>query len=392
MYRITLIVILALLLPDLYIYFVHIFKRIRSRKWHLLYWIPTLVLLGIYLHYIGVSGENTLAHHAQGIGRLAIATILFSTSKTAFVLCSFLGILIHLLIPFCPRKPFNLLGIIVGSIIFGCTLYGATIGVSNFEVKELEYTSSRLPKAFDGYRLLQISDLHLGSWMGSEEKIEKLVELINKQQADVILFTGDLVNQRSGELSTFTPILSRLQAPHGVYSVLGNHDYGDYYRWNSPQEKSDNLQNLIHQQAAMGWQLLNNEHRFLYRQNDSIALIGVENDGEPPFSQHAQLTEARQGTDSVFSILMSHNPTHWRREVLPQSNIDLMLAGHTHAMQSVIFGRSLAELKYPEWRGFYYEGERALYVNVGIGYVGLPFRFGANPEITVITLRKMGTK
>ena len=389
MTRITIIVILALLLPDLYIYFVHIFRKGCKRKWQLLYWLPTVIILAVYTYYIGMSGENTLAHHVNGIGRLAIATILFAASKITFVLCSLVGVIVHLLIRCCPRKPFNLVGIAAGSLVFGCTLYGATIGVSNFEVKEVSYTSSRLPVGFEGYRVLQISDLHLGSWIGSEKKIEKLVSLINKQQSDVILFTGDLVNQRSSELhQEFQSILSHLHAPHGVYSVLGNHDYGDYYSWPSPQAKSDNMQQLLQAQAAMGWQLLNNEHRFLHHRGDSIALIGVENDGEPPFSQHARLSEAIQGTEGIFSILMSHNPTHWRREVLSQTDIDLMLAGHTHAMQSVLFGRSLAELKYPEWRGFYYEGEQALYVNVGIGYVGLPFRFGANPEITVITLHR----
>ena len=138
----------------------------------------------------------------------------------------------------------------------------------------------------------------------------------------------------------------------------------------------------------MGWKMLNNDHAIIHHNGDSIALIGVENDGEPPFSQYADLPRALQGTDGMFKILLSHNPTHWRREVLSTSDIDLMLAGHTHAMQGILFGRSLAELKYPEWKGMYWEGKRALYVNIGIGYVGLPFRFGAWPEITVITLKK----
>lgn len=138
----------------------------------------------------------------------------------------------------------------------------------------------------------------------------------------------------------------------------------------------------------MGWTLLNNEHVILHHRGDSIALIGVENDGEPPFSQYADLPRAMKDTEGMFQILLSHNPTHWKRQVLPESDIELMLAGHTHAMQMELFGRSLASLKYPEWSGMYYQGERALYVNVGIGYVGLPFRFGAWPEITVLTLHE----
>ena len=138
----------------------------------------------------------------------------------------------------------------------------------------------------------------------------------------------------------------------------------------------------------MGWKLLNNTHETICHKGDSIALIGVENDGEPPFSQYADLPHAMKGTEGMFQILLSHNPTHWRREVIPQTDIALMLAGHTHAMQGILFGHSLASLKYPEWRGMYHEGDQSLYVNIGIGYVGLPFRFGAWPEITVLTLHK----
>ena len=168
---------------------------------------------------------------------------------------------------------------------------------------------------------------------------------------------------------------------------MGNHDYGSYYRWKDLKEQVNNIDNLVRMEKAMGWELLNNEHTTLYHQGDSIALIGVENDGEPPFSQFADLKKASEGTDGMFRVLLSHNPTHWRREVLPDTDIELMLAGHTHAMQAIMFGHSLASLIYPEWRGMYTEGDRGLYVNIGIGYVGLPFRFGAWPEITVLTLR-----
>ena len=232
-------------------------------------------------------------------------------------------------------------------------------------------------EGFDGYRIVQISDIHIGSWQGNPDPIKQLVDSVNGQKPDLIVFTGDLVNQQSHELDGFQEILSQLYAPDGVYSILGNHDYGSYYHWQSPKAEIANLDYLIRQQKAMGWKLLNNEHDILHHKGDSIALIGVENDGEPPFSQFADLPQAMQGTEGMFQILLSHNPTHWRREVLPQSDISLMLAGHTHAMQGILFGHSLAELIYPEWRGMYYEGKRALYVNIGIGYVGLPFRFGA---------------
>lgn len=404
MHRITLILILALLLPDMYIYLVYIVKKTRSIMWRSIYWLPTVVLAAIYVYYIYMTGDNALSRHPQGIGRLAVAVMLFAVPKTVFMLCSLLGILMRGIsrllsylifrspfrqprFPFVAhRLPYTLLGLVLGGICFVNILYGAVAGITRFEVKQVEYHSDKLPEGFDGYRILQLSDIHIGSWQGNPEAIRQLVNLTNGQKADLIVFTGDLVNQQSHELDDFTEILSQLHAPDGVYSILGNHDYGTYYRWRNPKEEAANLERLIGQQKEMGWKMLNNTHDILHHKGDSIALIGVENDGEPPFSQFADLPQAMQGTEGMFRILLSHNPTHWRREVLPDSDIELTLSGHTHAMQMEIFGHSLASLIYPEWSGMYYEGKRALYVNVGIGYVGLPFRFGAWPEITVIKL------
>lgn len=388
MHRVTLVFLLALLLPDAYIYFVHIRRSARKYLLRGLYWLPTLLLFAGYLYFFFLAGDNALSHHTRGIGRLGIGILLVVVPKIAFMLCSLAGVAVHAAIRRCPRRPFTWTGMLLAALFFGCTLYATLIGITDFEVKEVEFRSSRLPQGFDGYRIVQLSDIHIGSWQGRQQIIRHLVEQANSLQADLIVFTGDLVNQQSHELDGFQEILSRLHAPDGVYSILGNHDYGDYYRWDSPAEKAANLDCLIKAEGTMGWKLLNNSHDILRHRGDSIALIGVENDGEPPFSQYADLPKATQGTEGMFSILLSHNPTHWRREVLPASDIDLMLAGHTHAMQCIVFGRSLAELKYPEWRGMYLEGKRGLYVNIGIGYVGLPFRFGARPEITVLTLRK----
>lgn len=406
MHRITLILLLALLLPDLYIYLVYIVRRTKNFAWRAVFWLPSAVLVVLYLYLIYLTGDNALAHHPQAIGRLAIAVMALAVPKILFMLCSLLGILCRglgrclsaalLHTPFrkprapfiVHRTPFTAAGLVLGVVSFVNVIYGATAGITRFQVKHVTYESERLPEGFDGYRIAQLSDIHIGSWQGRPEAVEKLVKLTNEQQADLIVFTGDLVNQQSHELDSFRPTLSRLQAPDGVYSVLGNHDYGTYYRWKNSRQEADNLQYLREQQQAMGWRLLDNSHVILHHRGDSIALIGVENDGEPPFPQHADLPRATEGTQGMFSILLSHNPTHWRREVLPESDIDLMLAGHTHAMQMTLFGRSLASLKYPEWSGMYREGSRALYVNIGIGYVGLPFRFGAWPEITVITLKK----
>lgn len=388
MHRITLLLLFTLLLPDLYIYFAYIVRRTQNTLLRLSYWIPTLLLAILYAYYMYLMGDNAMSHHALGIGRLAIALMLFATPKTLFMLCSWIGMLIHAFVRRCPTRPFTLLGVGFALVSFGCIAYGSFVGITRFEVKEVTCYSPRLPDGFDGYRIVQLSDIHAGSWQGRPQVIQKLVTLANDQKADLIVFTGDLVNQRSRELDDFTSILSQLHAPDGVYSILGNHDYGTYYHWKSPEEEKANLDHLLRQQASMGWTMLNNAHAILRHQGDSIALIGVENDGEPPFSQFADLHKAAKGTNGMFKILLSHNPTHWRREVLPDSDIDLTLSGHTHAMQGIFFGHSLAALKYPEWAGMYTEGERSLYVNIGIGYVGLPFRFGAWPEITVITLKK----
>lgn len=386
MYRIILLLVLFLVIPDVYIYFVYIVRKTRNVWLRSLHWLPTLLLLGGYAYFMFFTGENAMSNHTQGIGRLAIGIFLFAIPKTLFMICSLVGVFVHFMIRRCPRSLFTAIGLALGIVSFFNILYGTFAGITRFEVKEVDYQSERIPEEFNGYRILQISDIHIGSWQGNQEAVQQLVNLVNKQNPDLIVFTGDLVNQQSRELDGFQHILSQLHAPDGVYSILGNHDYGAYYHWKSTKQEIENLDYLVQQQKAMGWKLLNNEHAILHHGGDSIALIGVENDGEPPFSQFADLPRAMKDTEGMFRILLSHNPTHWRREVLPSSDIDLTLSGHTHAMQMTLFGHSLASLIYPEWSGMYYEGKRALYVNIGIGYVGLPFRFGAWPEITMIKL------
>lgn len=388
MHKIAFLLIACLLLPDAYIYLAHIVRNTRNRMLRFAWWLPTLLLLAAYVRYMPLGGDNPLAQHTQAIGWLAIGIFLTAVPKMVFMIGSLIGFAIHGLIRRCPRIPFMILGGTVAIVCFGCILYGTMAGITRFEVKEVNFYSDRLPKGFDGYRIVQISDLHTGSWQNKPQAIERLVEMVNAQQADLILFTGDLVNQQSHELDRFVEILSRLHAPDGVYSILGNHDYGDYYHWKNSQEKAADLERLKQQQQHMGWQMLNNAHTLLYHRGDSIALIGVENEGEPPFPRYADLPGAMKGTEGMFRILMSHNPIHWRSEVLPQTDIDLTLSGHTHAMQLELFGHSPSSWKYPEWAGMYTEEGQSLYVNVGIGYVGLPFRFGAWPEVTVFTLHE----
>ncbi|MBD5203544.1 MAG: metallophosphoesterase [Bacteroidales bacterium] len=271
-------------------------------------------------------------------------------------------------------------------------------------VTRVEIESSRIPHNFDGYTIAQFSDAHVGTWGKDTVFISTLVDSINALHADLIVFTGDIVNRSTPELEPFLRVLSRLHAPDGVVSILGNHDYGDYMDWSFPSEKAANLELLAAWQRQMGWRLLRNEHIFLSRGTDSIPLIGVENWGEPPFKQYGKLEKAYPAAadspfnlnDGRFKILLSHNPEHWRQEVREVSDIDLTLAGHTHAMQFMIeigsFKWSPAEYKYEQWAGLYEYIKSSgfnsrIYVNVGSGEVGMPFRIGATPEITLFTLR-----
>lgn len=383
--RFFIILTLILILPDIYIYRMFIIRMVSHARIKILYWLPTILFMAgiIFLAYF--TDNQFISKHTQEIGWFAALLFFFALPKLIFTICSLIGLPFNYLLHW-PKKPFIYTGLILGAISAGIVMYGTLVGKSRYEIKEITFHSPNLPEAFKGYRIVQISDLHIGSWIGDEADIQRLVDLINDQHPDLIVFTGDLVNSRTKELDNFEQILSGLRAKDGVYSILGNHDYGTYHKWDSKQAEEENLAELKKREKEMGWNLLNNEHVILHQGNDSIALIGVENEGEPPFSQHGNLPEAMQGTEGMFQILLSHNPTHWRREVLPGSDIELMLAGHTHAMQMAIGSVSPSSLVYPEWSGLYTEQERSLYVNVGIGFVGLPFRFGAWPEITVITL------
>ena len=385
--RLFIFLLIFLILPDIYLY-LRFIVHLTARRWlKILYWLPTFLLSTGLLYLVYFSNNAFAERHTQDIGWFSIFFFLFTAPKLLLFLCTVIGIPFHKWLRW-PRTPFICTGLTLAVVSIVMIIYGSFIGRTQFDVKEVTYSSSKLPSSFDGYRIVQLSDIHIGSWQGNASAIQNLVNLVNEQHPDLIAFTGDLVNHRAIELNDFQHIRAGLKAKDGVYSILGNHDYGPYFRWKNKQEQDDNLSDLQQRQAAMGWKLLNNSHTILIQGNDSIALIGVENEGEPPFSQYADLPKAMQGTEGMFQILLSHNPTHWRREVLPESDIDLMLAGHTHAMQLKLGNYSPSSYIYPEWSGMYLEGTRGLYVNVGIGYVGLPFRFGAWPEITVLTLRR----
>ncbi len=282
----------------------------------------------------------------------------------------------------------------VGAIMLGAVAYGVTKGKYNYKIVRRSISFADLPDAFDGFTITQISDIHSGSF-DNKAAVEHGIDLVNDQKSDVILFTGDIVNNIATELEPWKNSFSRLKAPMGVFSILGNHDYGDYINWDSAVEKENNLQKLIAMHRSMGFDILLNEHRTLQKSGQQINLVGVENWGKPPFPQYGDLSKAFRGaTKQAFNILMSHDPSHWRGEVLDFSQkIHLTLSGHTHGMQ---FGVEIpgwlkfspVQWKYPEWADLYTEKERYLYVNRGFGFLGFPGRVGIMPEITVITLKK----
>ena len=365
--KLSIYLFLLLIIPDIYIYKLYITKSTGGSPFGWLWFLPSVILV-FTLVWILLSSKDALA--IQGlIGTFTIAYMAIVLPKTIFMVCSLLDLPLKYLLKW-QIQPFSWLGIVLGACMMIMVLYGAIWGKTRFDVKQVTFASPDLPAAFDGYRIAQISDIHTGSWNGDRAALQKAVDRINAQQTDLIVFTGDIVNTKATELEPFENILAQLKAPDGVFSILGNHDYGPYHNWPTTEARDQNIRDIQDKQAVMGWQLLNNDHVILKRAADSIALIGVENNGEPPFSQYSDLPKAMKGTEQcAFKLLLSHNPTHWRREVL-DTDIDLMLAGHTHAMQMTLFGRSLASLKYPEWSGMYREGSRALYVNIGIGYVG----------------------
>ncbi|MBO7419457.1 MAG: metallophosphoesterase [Bacteroidaceae bacterium] len=385
--RFAFIFVLLLFVPDAYIFWLYIWKKC-SKLWERLWWIPSILLASGFMAARYIGTDNPMSERQSIIAWLGVLILCIGVPKLIFMLVSLVGKLLHWVIKPIPTKLFDWAGIALALCMFGIAFYGSFLGIGNIQVKQVSYTSPRLPKGFDGYRIVQISDIHSGSFKNRPGILKKMVEIVNAQQADLIVFTGDLVNQRATEVDQFIETLSQLQAPDGVYSILGNHDYGRYFRWARPNDENLNNEHLEQQQFKMGWKFLKNQHDILHHQGDSIAIIGVENDGKPPFPQYADLPKASEGTTGMFRILLSHDPTHWRREVLPTTDIDLMLAGHTHGAQFMLFGWSPASWIYDEWGGMYQDGTQSLYVNVGIGYVGLPFRFGAWPEITVLTLHE----
>ena len=292
------------------------------------------------------------------------------------------------------RKFISQLGLLVAAIPLSSILYGIYKGKYNFRVIKQTIFFDDLPEDFDGFTIAQISDVHSGSF-DNPDKVKYAIDLVNEQNADMLVFTGDMVNNKAEEMEPWIDVFKKLSAPFGMYSILGNHDYGDYVTWKSDDHKKKNMDRLKEIHKEIGFDLLLNENRKLTRGNSSIDLLGIENWGAGGFAKYGDLEKALKNThDDAFKILLSHDPSHYDEQVKHhKSKIDITLSGHTHGMQ---FGIEIpgwvkwspVKYRYPKWAGLYEENKRYLYVNRGFGYLAFPGRVGIWPEITVLELKK----
>lgn len=285
-------------------------------------------------------------------------------------------------------------GMLAGTGMITALTWGIVSGAYDYRVRRRTISLKNLPASFDGFKIVQISDIHSGSFWNTDA-VKKGVQMVMDQKADVVFFTGDLVNNVADEMIPYTDIFNQISAPHGVFSVLGNHDYGDYIGWISPEAKQQNLENLKTIHKNMGWRLLMNEHERIRIGNDAIGILGIENWGNKGrFPKYGKMEEAVKGTEDLpVKLLLSHDPSHWRGQILKEyPDIDIMFSGHTHGMQ---FGVEIGNMRwspikymYKEWADLHTEGSQHLYVNRGFGFLGYPGRFGILPEITVIELKQ----
>lgn len=395
------LLLLILFVPDIYIFYgLKKYLDFHSSFQVVVYWgIP--LFFSLYLLYVlkNRTWLRTNSKDQKILYGFMGGFILFYLPKILLLIFLFFNDLLQFMLQkWIPGLHIGnivfLTGLLISSLLFMSILYGILIGKFHFTFEKIFIKSPKITQEWEGLRIVHISDLHLGSWGGANRQLQKAVEMINSQNPDLIFFTGDLVNNSADELEGFLPILRELEARIGKYSVLGNHDYGDYYPWDTQQEKELNLQKIKAAHGKMGFHLLLNDAAVLEGKTSKLGIIGVENWGLPPFHQYGDLKQAlssrKEQTD--FTVLLSHDPSHWRAEVIKYPTIDLMLSGHTHGMQFGFYNHrfkwSPSKWKYPEWGGLYSENGQHLYVNTGLGFIGFPGRVGIRPRITLIELEK----
>lgn len=395
--KMAIFLLLLFLLPDVYLWFTQV--RHLPLLWRVIaslaVFVPTLMVLLMF---------SMLRTPLQQEWMFRVATTLVLTlllPKLLYMIVSLLGVGANGIGQMMTHNPLRISHYVnvvatIFSLMAMCIIgYGMTIGWRKQTVNEQTLRFADLPKGFDGYRIVQLSDMHIGTYSTAPECVDRIVETVNSLHPDAIVFTGDMVNSSPTELDKFMNVMSRLKAKDGIFSIMGNHDYCMYQRYDSPRGQAEAVQELQRRERSWGWNLLLNEHTVLHRGGDSLAIVGVENSSRPPFPDYGNLPKAQEGLpDGIFKILLSHDPTHWRREVTG-TDIQLQLSGHTHATQFKVFGWSPASFVYDEWGGLYTTagdgktsgGKQTLFVSTGVGE-NVPFRFGVWPEIVLITLKK----
>lgn len=392
---------------DLYAF--QAFKTVAKNNWlQILYWVISVLVIGNFVfYYFGFNRSDGFTHsHAYAFGffiALLIPKMILAISMIGEDVFRVPQAIYRYFTEgntakgnyFASRRQFiSQLALGIAAIPLASIIYGIYKGKYNYKVLKYTLHFEDLPKAFDGYKLTQISDIHSGSF-DNMDKVKYAVDLINEQESDVILFTGDIVNNKAEELEPYKNVFNKLKAKDGLFSVLGNHDYGDYVKWDSKEAKAKNLENLKTLQNEIGFEVLLNESRYLKRDGEQIALVGVENWGAGGFKKAGDLKLASSKINKQdFKILMSHDPSHWEKEVIKDDyHYHLTLSGHTHGMQFGIeipgwFKWSPVKWRYKYWAGIYKEMGQYINVNRGFGYLAFPGRVGIWPEITVIELKK----
>ena len=407
--------LLLILIPDLY-FDLHYWRHKYSTSQRLLRWLPSIIMVAYTLKL--TYEKDFIPDNPAILWVYLILLGLIAVPKAVFMLCSIVGL------GFCKlfhsrRNIGNLVGLIFVPVIWYILLYGSFIGFNKLEVNRQTFVSKDLPQAFDGYKVVILSDAHVGSYTDRNAYVLKqAIDSINAQRPDIIVFLGDLQNTEPQDIYPHMDVLSSLKAKDGIYSVLGNHDYGDYICGNTAR-KVANCRETMSLERQMGWTLLMNEHRYIDREKSSIVIAGMENDGDGiKFPQKGDIKKtlkgvspsppklggARGGLNNRFDnrsdnrpdhrsdyrpfvIMLEHDPSSWRRKIIPDGRAQLTLSGHTHKMQFALFGWSPMALLGKEFNDWYTEGSQSLFVTAGLGGL-IPFRFGAPGEIVVLTLRK----
>lgn len=382
--RVVIPLLLVIVLSDVYIDAHYFCKHYKISWWlRLLWWVPTIFL--VCYTCILASIRNFAPTDLTWLNTYLVLIGMVVGPKAIFTLFSSIGWFVRKYITHTHRNWGHYVGLLVGALMVGTYIYGLTLGFSEVKVKNIDLSFEDLPESFDGYRIVHVSDLHLGTFQGWRENILKAeMDSIRKQKADLILFTGDLQNMRPEEVEVMASILK--EPMKGTIAVLGNHDYTEYVK-GTPEELSAQerrLQSVI--RDTLGWTLLNNSSVEIYNGKDHIYICGEENDGKPPFPHKVDVAKAMKGIDKkAFVIMLQHDPSAWRRSILPNTHVQLTLSGHTHGGQMQIFGLRPTQLRLTEDYGLYEENGRMLYITAGLGGL-VPFRLNMPNEVTVITL------